>query len=536
VTPRLPRLLRAAAAAALLAAAPASAAAPAPPMALPGDAAAAGVRADRSTWIVGARPGAAAERTARRFEARRIGPAGTGGYVVSRARARALAGALRTRGVLVYAQPNRLARTRQAVPDDPLSGPPNDWRAAVADPALTPPPVTARSPLIALVDARLDETHPEFAGGNTRTLGEIPLANAHGTATAAVAGAPRNGVGILGLWPGARTLNVPLAEPIGCDRSAEQIFRAVREGAAVVNMSYGSADLCFPEYAAIQYAVARGTIPVAAAGNEFEDGNPPEFPATLPHVLTIAAVAADRRSSAFSNANEAVDLAAPGESILTAVPPAMDGDGTADGYQALTGTSFAAPMVSAAAAWVSAARPGLTPNQVAQVLRLSATDLGRRGWDPDTGFGLLSVGGALGRRAPPPDPNEPNDDTIWVDGRAFSKPDTPVYRGARRARLRALLDTFEDPADVYRVRLPAFSSARVTVVPRFGDPSLAAYPAGTRSLRRGRALARSRRRGERTERIAISNPAARRQTYFVAVRIQGGARSLDAGYTLSVRR
>jgi hypothetical protein len=251
-------------------------------------------------------------------------------------------------------------------------------------------------------------------------------------------------------------------------------------------------------------------------------------------VLTVAALTADRKSSVFSNANEAVDLAAPGESILTAVPVSLDGDGNPDGYQALSGTSFAAPMVAAAAAWVSAARPRLTPDQVAQALRLSATDLPPSGWDRDTGFGMLSVGAALDRHTPPPDPSEPNDDMIWVDGRAFEHPDDPIFRGGRKAVLRALLDRFEDPADVYRVTLPPFGAAKVVVRPRFGDPVLAAYPAGTRSLRRGRAIARSRRRGERTEQIALSNPGAVRRTFLVAVRIQSHARGLDAAYTLVV--
>src|ERR671914_260660 len=80
-----------------------------PPLVLPGDARAASVWAERATWIVGARPGPAAHAVARRNGARRAGPAGTGGYVVPRARARALAAALRERGLLVYAQPNTLA-------------------------------------------------------------------------------------------------------------------------------------------------------------------------------------------------------------------------------------------------------------------------------------------------------------------------------------------------------------------------------------------------------------------------------------------
>ena len=132
-------------------------------MQFPGDATIASVDAAPGTWLVGARPGAGARTVARAFGARAIGG---GDYVVERSKARAMAGALRSRGLLLYAQPDAIRRTKQAVPDDPLSGSPNAWRAAVADPDIAPPPVTETSPLIALLDTRLDETHPEFGGSN----------------------------------------------------------------------------------------------------------------------------------------------------------------------------------------------------------------------------------------------------------------------------------------------------------------------------------------------------------------------------------
>ena len=98
---------------------------------------------------------------------------------------------------------------------------------------------------------------------------------------------------------------------------------------------------------------------------------------------------------------------------MAAVPPALDtDDGTQDGYQRLDGTSFSAPMVSAAVAWVRAARPDLTPDQVAQVVRLSARDIGAQGLRQPTGFGLLDVGAALRKTPPPRDPLEPNDDMV----------------------------------------------------------------------------------------------------------------------------
>ena len=532
-----------AAAAALLAVGPAQAGLSSipEPMQFPGDASASAIRADPATWLVGARPGPGARTVAHAFGARRIGG---GDYVVARGRARAMASALRSRGLLLYAQPDALRRTA-AVPDDPRSVAPDDWRAAVADPRLDPPAVTPASPLIALLDTRLDETHPEFALGNVRTLGGRPVDNLHGTATAAVAAAPKNDVGILGVWPGARALNVPLPpKALTCSASAKGVRAAIRNRAAVINMSYGSQSLCRAEYSAIQLAIRRGIVPVAAAGNEFDAGNPLEFPASLPHVLTVAAVNERRSSSSFSNANPAVDLSAPGESILTAVPLALDGDGTPDGYQRLDGTSFSAPMVSGAVAWVRAARPGLSPDQAAQVVRLSARDLGREGFDDDTGFGLLDVGAALVRQPPPEDPLEPNDDMVWVDGRAFGRAAPPVFDGRGTTRLVGLLDLYEDPADVYRIRVRRRSSVRVTAKPVFGDPVLAGFSSGTKELancRGGRCrstprLATSRRKGSRTERITLRNRSGRTRTFYVALGPQPGARSLDAGYRLTIRR
>jgi hypothetical protein len=519
---------------AALLAAPAAAAALEPPMVLPGDASAASVRADRSSWIVGARPAAVSRALARRHGARHIGPADTGGYAIARPRARAFADALRERGLLVYAQPDTLAEPLQAVPNDPLSVPPDDWRAPLADPILAPPAVTPSSPLIALVDSQLDATHPEFAGGNTATLPELPVTNSHGTATASVAAAPVNGAGIIGVWPGARALNVPLPEQIPCSASADQIEKAIAQGAAVINMSYGSASACFPEYIALQSAVERGIVAVAAAGNEFAQGNPLEFPASLPHVLTVAAAGRDGSSSFFSNANAAIDLSAFGEDVMTAVPPALDADGVQDGYERQSGTSFAAPMVAAAVAWVRAARPELTADQVAQAVRLSAADIGQPGWEADTGWGLLSVGSALTFQPPPPDPAEPNDDIVFVDGRAFDKPEPPIFRGRRAVRLRATLDVFEDPADVYRVRVRPRSRVRVSANPtRRDDVALGGFAPGARGLD-SPTVDVAARRGRRTERITIRNRSRRTRTFYVAVTVQRGVRDLDAAYELRV--
>jgi hypothetical protein len=502
-----------------------------PPMVLPGDAA--GAAASRSTWIVGARPSAAADTVAARHGGRRIG---TGAYSVATGRARELAATLRARGVLLYAEPDRLARRMQTPPPDPFDAR-AAWRAAIVDPSLVPPPVTPTSPLLALVDSTADISHPEFAGGNLTTLGGFPIESAHGTETAAVAAAPKNDRGILGVWPGMRALNVSLPNEIRCANSVTGIARAIEQGAAVINMSYGATEPCFAEYVQLQIATSRGITLVAAAGNELAAGNPLLFPASLPHVITVAAVGNDLKPPFFSSASAAVDLAAPGVGILTATPAQFDEDGTADGYEAVTGTSFAAPMVAAAAAWLRAAKPGYRADQVASALRASAKDLERRGWDSATGYGMLNLFGALARPAPAIDPHEPNDDMAWINGRATGRVDTPIWRRGGTRKLRALVDKYEDPADVYKIVFPPRARVRVTLTPRFGNPDLAAFTrSATSTADDEQLIGRSRRNGKRKDTLLLRNPSRRKRSAYLVAYIAQRTRTLDSRYELRVQR
>ncbi len=514
----------------LASAAPAHAAPPQPPMVLP---AAANASASPDTWIVGAEPGRAAAAIAARHGGRAIG---TGAYVVARGRARELAGALRARGLLLYAEPDRAAKVSQSPPPDPLDSA-AAWRAAIVDPSLVPPPVTPQSPLLALVDSTADVNHPEFAGGNISTLGGFPLESAHGTETAAVAAAPKNDRGILGVWPGMRALNVALPNEIRCANSVAGIARSIEAGAAVINMSYGATAPCFAEYVQLQVATAKGITLVAAAGNELAQGNPLLFPASLPHVITVAAVGNDLKAPFFSSASAAIDLSAPGVGILTATPAQFDGDGQADGYEAVTGTSFAAPMVAAAAAWVRAAKPGYRADQVANVLRASARDLDRKGWDPSTGYGMLNLLAALSSRPPAIDPREPNEDIGWINGRATGRVDPPIWRRGGPRKLRALVDKYEDPADVYRLVLPPRARVRVTLRPRFGNPDLAAFTRAAATIEDDEQLiGQSRRRGKRRDTLTLRNPSRRSRSAYLVVFIHRRTRTLDSRYELRVQR
>src|SRR5213078_3402587 len=116
---------------------------------------------------------------------------------------------------------------------------------------------------------------------------------------------------------------------------------------------------------------------VASAGNDRQEGSPRSFPASFAHVLTIGATDESNRATFFSSSSPDMDLAAPGQDMIVAVPPS--------GYGPADGTSFSAPLVSGAAAAVWTVRPSLTNTQLFEVMRRSARHVGKRGWNRSTG-------------------------------------------------------------------------------------------------------------------------------------------------------
>jgi hypothetical protein len=277
---------------------------------------------------------------------------------------------------------------------------------------------------------------------------------------------------------------------------------------------------------------------VASAGNEAEQGNPIDFPGALPHVLTAAATTPQNTPASFSNFNAAVDLAAPGVEVLAAVPLALDTqDGTQDGYALVSGTSFSSPIVAAAATWVRAARPDLTPDQVAQVIRLSATDIAPPGWDVNTGFGLLNIDKALVQQAPPADPREPNDDIPFIDGTVIKPRQSAIFGGRKTVRGVALLDAVEDPNDVYRITLPGRRKVIVSVKPAFGDTDVSVYKGNARSVSQSsRIIRKSAHAGSKTDAVTIRNRSRRQSFAYVRVFIHPKATTLDAAYVITVKR
>ncbi|MEW6583687.1 MAG: S8 family serine peptidase, partial [Actinomycetota bacterium] len=276
------------------------------------------------------------------------------------------------------------AAASAAPPADPLAVTDQDWLARVV-PADLPAPA-GEIPPIAIVEDGVWSSHQEMAGGWVRVRRPSPRPPAsdeeatedylegvaHGTAVAGVIGAPRNGVGIEGVLPGARVW--VYGSTGSCSDIAAAIRQAVRHGARVINMSGGftAAGACRALHDAVGFAYGQDVLVVASAGNS-RPAQPWIQPANDRHVVTVGAATALDQPASFSHQNNFLDLLAPGEGVLTTVPDWYDtDDGAADGYARLDGTSFAAPVVSAVAAWVMAERPALSADQVAQVLRTSA--------------------------------------------------------------------------------------------------------------------------------------------------------------------
>jgi hypothetical protein len=408
------------------------------------------------------------------------------------------------------------------------------WLGTIHAAKLTPPgpgvPVT-------VVDTGVDVFHPEFAGRpntillNPQTGTDLPD-DFHGTAVSSLIGAP--GVGMVGVYP-AVVLREWDASPGGhlmLSRIIAGIDAAVRAGPSVINLSLGGPvdDPLLRQ--AVLDAVRHGSLVVAAQGEDRFGGSPQTFPADEAHVLTV--VATDREGTVYvdTNGSDSNDLSAPGVEVEVAVPAS----GSPSGYKTVIGTSYAAALVSGAAAWIWTERPALDPSQLFQLLVRSATPLAR-GYNSVNGYGQLDVRAALAAPTPPGDPFEPNDDADMVRAGGLFKAATPSLTNPLRktAFIRGSLAQNADPRDVFRVWIPPHGSLAATATPHPAAITLRVWRAGTRSVLEPKA--RQRRdllaiaRGKGIQRLRVSNRSARGVYAYLEVSI---AQAQNTSYALAL--
>ena len=252
----------------------------------------------------------------------------------------------------------------------------------------------------------------------------------HGTHVAGSIAAPIEYGEIIGVAPGAQIADYKVLAAIqdpdgnvggmGWDSwILPAIVDAADDGCQVINMSLGgSYDMSDPEdlagylayCRAIQYAWQKGTLVVAAAGNDGEDrsqGPVRDAPSATPSALSVSATGPFDELASYSNYGAfTVDFAGPGGDIpdelydgwwvdytcLSALLYAdLDGTGPHHWYAWMAGTSMAAPKVTGVAALIYAHNPGITPDQVVEILEMSADDIGAPGYDFLYGWGLVNA-------------------------------------------------------------------------------------------------------------------------------------------------
>lgn len=247
---------------------------------------------------------------------------------------------------------------------------------------------------VAIIDSGIDGWHEDLR--SSKVLRGLDLLNpcgdgrtdvsGHGTAVAGVIASES-----VGAASGVRLLPVRTSLGTGSAlrlMTAAGIVWATDHGADIINVSRASTSTrpSRLEHAAVRYATRRGVVIVASAGND--PGRPVAYPAAYPEVIAVTSTDGHGHLSVFAAHRGGVDLAAPGSKVSTL---AVD-----NGYRVGSGTSIAAPLVTATVARLKAVNPELGPRQIKFLLTSTAAPLPFGGpGGADMPFGVLDVEAAL---------------------------------------------------------------------------------------------------------------------------------------------
>lgn len=278
--------------------------------------------------------------------------------------------------------------------------------------------------VIGVIDDGIDPNHPELQG-RVDTVNSIDIVAGRSALTTDLSHGSELGALMAGNFNGSQTVGVAYRATLLAVRAdngsgnfanadlANAINYAVSRGVNVINLSLGSSNPSSDAVrSAFRAATQAGVIIVVSAGNSGAASGQPNYPGflgvdpTIGNGLVLIAGGSNRDGSFNTTSNPAgsaasMYLVAPGWEIIV---PDMGPPGPVPGFQVcgaqagivanlcrIQGTSYASPHVAAAVAVVKSAFPGLTSQQIVQIILQSTDDMGIAGIDAETGWGHLNL-------------------------------------------------------------------------------------------------------------------------------------------------
>ena len=248
---------------------------------------------------------------------------------------------------------------------------------------------TGSSLLVGVLDTGIDANHPDLNGkvSSGTDVNDIDLRDTigHGTEVSGIIAAnTNNNQGIAGVSWNTKIISLKITDDFGQARVSNVVTaldQAYQKGVKIVHISLSTNQFSQTLKSAVQEAQDKGILIISTSGNSGVEEL--RYPAAFDGVIGTGAVDETKQLEYYSTTGEHVTLVAPGAAIYTT---SLDST-----YNKVTGTSFAAPQVSGAAALVWSIAPKLTNKEVREILINSADDLGDPGKDNQYGYGLLNI-------------------------------------------------------------------------------------------------------------------------------------------------
>lgn len=277
-----------------------------------------------------------------------------------------------------------------ATPNDPDFG--SQWHLAKIQASNAWNITTGTSTqVVAVVDTGADGTHPDLASklvpGWNFVSGNSTLVDngGHGTAVSGtVAAATNNATGVAGVSWGTLIMPLIVVDSTGYasySNMASAITYAADHGVRIINLSLAGSSASSTLQSAVNYAWNKGAVVFAAAGNYATSA--PYYPAACDYVVAVSATNSADGLSSYSDYGSWIDLAAPGDSILTT--------NAGGSYAAWSGTSFSSPIAAGIGALALSEKPSLTAAALVSLLEQNTDDIGAPGFDTSFGYGRVNA-------------------------------------------------------------------------------------------------------------------------------------------------